>query len=111
MLNKAMANSTREEVSNEKLSVSISIVNKLISFVNGKERYTKSKNEKNNSVESSEVFELEARNDEFILVEQLAVVFRQLSEEEYQVLIIIDEVDKQTHSFLEDLFGVIRTYS
>ncbi|WCR29478.1 hypothetical protein L3476_12580 [Paenibacillus thiaminolyticus] len=105
MLNKAMANSTREEVSNEKLSVSISIVNKLISFVNGKERYTKSKNEKNNSVESSEVFELEARNDEFILVEQLAVVFRQLSEEEYQVLIIIDEVDKQTHSFLEDLFG------
>ncbi|MNK76203.1 Archaeal ATPase [compost metagenome] len=107
-LNKETTNDALEEMSNEKLSVSITLLNKMISFISGKERHIKSKNEKNNSIENSEVFELEVRNDEFVLLEQLAMVFSQISKENYQVLIIIDEVDKQTHSFLEELFGIYK---
>ncbi|MFN0224246.1 hypothetical protein [Paenibacillus sp. KR2-11] len=107
-INKEINNDTLEEMSNEKLSVSITLLNKMISFINGKERHIKFRNEKNNSVENSEVFELEARNDEFVLVERLAAVFSQISKEEYQVLLVIDEVDKQTNSFLEELFGVYK---
>ncbi|QNK55943.1 hypothetical protein [Paenibacillus sp. PAMC21692] len=104
-LNKETKNDILEEMSNGKLSFSITLFNKMISLINGKERNIKLKNEKNNLVESSEVLEVETRNDEFVLVERLAAVFSQLSMEEYQVLIVIDEVDKQTHSFLDELFG------
>lgn len=107
-INKEIGNQSQEELSAEKLSINFSILNKLLGFMKSGERHAKTRNEENRSLESSELFEVEARNDEFILIEHLSKVLCHISEEGYQIVNVIDEIDKQTHTFLEDLFGVYK---
>ncbi|OAB40549.1 hypothetical protein PMSD_01190 [Paenibacillus macquariensis subsp. defensor] len=106
-INKVLNNNMTENSKNQKVTINFSLMDKILSFANGQEHHNKLRQEYNNAIERSEVFELEARNDEFIMVEKLSRILKRLSEE-YQLIMVIDEIDKQDNLFLEDLFGLYK---
>lgn len=105
-INKVLNNHLSEDSQSGKGSVQLSLWNKLFGLTSGREFLNKLKQEENNAIESSQLIELEARNDEFILVDRLSDILRRLAKEEgYQLVIVIDEIDKQDNFYLRDLFS------
>ncbi|MFJ2044132.1 P-loop NTPase fold protein [Paenibacillus taichungensis] len=104
-INKVLHNHLSEESQNEKASLSFSLLDKLFNLATGQESLYKYKQDENASIENSQLVELEMRNDEFILVDKLSDLLRRLVAENYQLILVIDEIDKQGDIFLQDLFS------
>ncbi|WP_252244007.1 hypothetical protein [Clostridium sp. ZBS14] len=54
--------------------------------------------------------EIQEKNDEFILINRISEILIKISEqeEEYNIIIIIDEMDKQNKKFIEDLLDLYK---
>ncbi|WP_044478020.1 P-loop NTPase fold protein [Paenibacillus antibioticophila] len=104
-INKILHNNLSEKSQNDKATVSFTLLDKLFNLSTGLESLYKNKEEENASIENSQLVELEVRNDEFILVDKLSDLLRRLAVENYQLILVIDEIDKQGDIFLQELFS------
>lgn len=105
-IKKVLNNHLSEDSQSGKGSIQLSLWNKLFDLTSGREFLNKLKEEDSNTIENSQLIELEARNDDFIVVDLLSDLLRKLAiEEKYQLVLVIDEIDKQDNFYLRDLFS------